>query len=250
MRTQRGIGLVEMMVAITIGMVMVLGLAQMFVSMKNTAVLRDKLSSVQSNERVAMMFMETSLRGAGYNPSPTVSGINVAFPAAGVFTTAGQALYGTGTGTAPHTDTLSVRFYASTNATGQQGCSPTLSAGHLYTDVFSVNTASNYLVCTETDNTTGTTAAPINLISGVTGMDTLYGIDTYGVTTSSKNVSVTEYLPPNSVGSYWGSVSMWNYSSSIKTITITLYFANPLAGQAGQPATVSLSETLLYTLGM
>lgn len=242
MKTQRGVGLVELMVAITIGMIMVLGLGQVFVSMKQTSALRQQLSLLQSSERSAMMFMETNLKDAGYNPVTVASSVAIAFPASGSFA-AGQSIYGTGTGAGA--DTLSVRFVASTGITGQQGCSPTLNGGDIYTEVFSVDTVGHYLVCTETDNTTGASST-VDLISGVAGMSVLYGVDTTGAG------SQTEYLYATSItaGGYWNTFSTYNGSTSIKTATVTLAFTNPLAGQPGQPATVSLTETMPYTLGL
>jgi type IV pilus assembly protein PilW len=207
--------------------------------MKQTSVLRQQLSSLQSSERSAMMFLETNMKDAGYNPVTVASSVALAFPASGSFA-AGQAISGTGTGAG--TDTLSVRFVASTGVTGQQGCSPSLNAGDIYTEVFSVS--NGYLVCTETDNSAGTPSNANNLISGLTGMSVLYGVDTTG------SGSQTEYLNANSVGGYWTSLSAYNSSTSIKTVTVTLTFTNPLAGQPGQPGTVSLRQTMPYTLGL
>ena len=232
MRTQRGIGLVEMMVAITIGMLLVLGLGTVFVSVKQTSNLRQLLSVFQNNERMASMFLNTSIRNAGFYPNPLLPN---PFLVSGSFTTAGQSIVGTGTGTAG-TDTLSVRFVADpVNTQAAQGCSAQLIVNHLYTDVFSV--ANGYLTCTETDNTAASAPVTVNLVAGLTGMNVVYGVDT----TSSG--SVTEYLPGDSVGSaYW--------ISNVRTAQITLLFNNPLAGQPGQAATVSLTQTIPYMIGL
>lgn len=231
MRTQRGIGLVEMMVAITIGMLLVLGLGTVFVSVKQTSNLRQLLSVFQNNERMASMFLNTSIRNAGFYPNPLLPN---PFLVSGSFTTAGQSIFGAGTGTAG-TDTISVRFVAATSATASQGCSAQLVPGDLYTDVFSIS--GGYLTCTETDNTAASAPVTINLVAGLTGMNVVYGVDT----TSSG--SVTEYLPGDSVGSA-------NWISNVRTAQITLLFNNPLAGQPGQAATVSLTQTIPYMIGL
>ena len=54
MRKQRGVSLVEIMVAITLGMLMMLGLGTVFVSVSQTSKLRQNMSVVQDNERTAV----------------------------------------------------------------------------------------------------------------------------------------------------------------------------------------------------
>ncbi len=232
MRTQRGVGLVEMMVAVTIGLVLLLGLGTVFVSLKQTSDLRLKMSTVQNNERLAMMFLATSIRNAGYYPTPAaVAGqINLVAP----FT---QAISGIGTGVSG-ADTFSVSFVPPPTgvSTAAQGCTANLNAGDTYTDTFSV-TGGN-LVCTEQAvGAAGTTTTTVNLITGLTGMNVNYGVDTVG------NGSVTEYMPANSV-------TTLGYWASVKTVVIQLIFNNSLAGQPGQPATVSLQQTIAYSTVM
>jgi type IV pilus assembly protein PilW len=228
MRTQRGFGLIEMMVALTIGMVLLLGLGTVFDSMRQTYLSRQSMSQVQSNQRMAMLFVSTSIRNAGFYPNPVARTAATQFPASGSFA-AGQSVGGAGAGAG--SDTFSARFTAS-GGDAIQGCSAQLNANDVYTDVFSIS--GGYLTCTETDNTAGSPPVAVNLISGLAGMNVLYGVDTTG------GGSVTEYLTATQV----------TPGTSIKTVGVTLLFTNPLAGQPGQPATVSLTQTMPYMIGL
>ncbi len=243
MRKQRGISLVEVMVAITLGLLLMLGLGTVFFSVSQTSKLRQNMSGVQDNERTAIAFLNNGIRGAGFFPNPLPSLLfttsAAAFPASGLWLP-GQSIFGTGTGIGG-TDTLSVRFIASTGTSaGVQGCSASLTAGDLYTDVFSV--AGGYLTCTETDSTAGTTNT-VNLVPNVAGMNIAYGTD------PTCSGSVTEYLPANTVpAAAWA--SSCTQGGQLKTVNITLQFNNPLSGQPSQPALVTINQTIPYMIGL
>jgi type IV pilus assembly protein PilW len=242
MKTQRGVGLVEILVSMTIGFFLVLGLGQVFFSMKNTSVVRQQMSAVQNYERTAMMFLENDIKAAGSYPNAG-SGVlpSVQFPAVtpavgGAFAL-GQPL--TGTGANANIDTLSVQFAAPLTASSQ-GCSAQLTPGDNYIDVFQVS--GSYLQCTEIDNTHASTTT-INLIGGssiagrtigLTGMNVRYGVDTTG------SGSVTEYFKANGM-----SAANW---ANVKTVQVQLIFTNPIAGQTA--TTVNLSQTIPYMNGL
>lgn len=224
MRAQRGFGLVEMMVATTIGLFLILGLGAIFFSMRQTSIARQGLSDLQNSERMAMTFLGASIQGAGFYPNQFSTTAVTQFPIAGSFL-AGQSILGTGSGVG--TDTLSVRFKTplAGDPASIQGCSTGMVANTLYTDAFSVSGGN--LVCTEN-------GTAITLVAGVQGMSVLYGVD------PTSSGSVTSYLPATSVTNW----------ALIKTVSITLQFTNPLAGQTGQPATVSFTRTIPYMNGL
>ena len=231
MKTQRGVGLIEMMVSIVIGMVLLLGLGTVLFSMNQTYRMRQSMSAVQNSQRNAMTFLSAIVQNAGYNPSPlTVAAI--AIPLSG---------NGSGSGV-PGTDTLTVRFIPSSGVSGFQGCSANLVPGDTYTDTFSVNTINRTLDCTETNETAATAAVTVSLITRVQGMTVLYGVDT---TTSG---SVTQYLPATG-GTSVTSSALW---PKVKTVKVTLQFDNPLTGEAGQTANtrVDLTQTIPLMIGM
>jgi type IV pilus assembly protein PilW len=100
----------------------------------------------------------------------------------------------------------------------------------MYTEVFSVSGGN--LVCTE--NTVAK-----QLVSGISGMDIVYGIDA----ASPASGSVTKYVDASALTT----PAQW---ATVKTVRVTLLFANPLAGQSGQGATVSFSRTMAYLNGL
>ena len=229
MRAQRGVGLVELMVSIVIGMVLLLGLGTFLSSMNQTYKMRQSMSAVQNSQRNAMTFLSAIIQNAGYNPSP-LSVAAIAIPLTGTGSASGV----------PGTDTLTVRFIPASGVSGFQGCSPNLVQGNTYTNRFSVDAASRTLRCAETNVTTNT-AVTVDLIRGVQGMNVLYGVDT---TTSG---SVTQYLPATGATSV-DSLALW---PRVKTVKVTLQFDNPLAGDAGQTATPrDLTQTIPLMIGL
>lgn len=63
---QRGFTLVEVMVALTIGLIILAALAQLFASSRATSTAQNALARVQENARFAMEFISQDLRMAGY----------------------------------------------------------------------------------------------------------------------------------------------------------------------------------------
>lgn len=62
----RGFTLIEMMVAIVIGMLLLLGLSQIFLASRNSYRLQEGLSRVQENARLIDSYLEENVRMAGY----------------------------------------------------------------------------------------------------------------------------------------------------------------------------------------
>lgn len=112
---QHGLSLVELMVAMLIGMVVVAGVAALYAGLRGTAAAQDKLGELHESERFALAVVPQFARLAGFRPDPAAVPSNVAFPAEynpdfGDLAE-GQALVATqGRGTA--SDTLTVRFLA------------------------------------------------------------------------------------------------------------------------------------------
>lgn len=148
MTHQKGFSLIELLVALTIGLVLLLGLGTVFLAMKQTFNLRQNMASTQNNERVAMQFLSAAVRNAGATPSPLAQ-VAPAQPISGTGSNAGA-------------DTLTVSFW-SDPVYANQGCSAQLTPNHAYTDVFRVT--GGYLSCTETDSTvTPAVSKTVNLI--------------------------------------------------------------------------------------
>lgn len=239
-RAQRGVGLIEVMIALTIGLVLLMGVGQYFISMRQTASAAQQLSALQNQQRMAMYFLHVAVTGAGNVPDPANTPAAALYLSNAVFTS-GQTLIGSGPST---TTKLTVRFVAST-VVGQQGCSATLTPTKVYRDEFSV-TSDGYLQCVETnesDSTSTTVRLVGDPVNKVTGMSIRYGVDT-NTGVSSVPVSALQYLAADDMTS-----ALWPY---VMTVEVTLQFTDPMAGQFGRSsgATLSLMETIPYMSGI
>jgi type IV pilus assembly protein PilW len=213
----RGFTLVELMIALLIGLFLIGGLLTLVQAMKRSSTTQSGLSQLQDSERLAMQLITDVVQTTGYFPDPTTNTASSEFPAAGTFAQ-GQALTGTGTGTG---DTLSVR-YATAGGDGVIDCSGNVhAAATALTNAFSLDANGN-LQCTLT---VGAGAAQtFTLVSGLQNLAVLYGVQT---NSASGNTSVDTYLNASQVtaGNYW---------PDVVSVQVALTFKNPLYGQPGQ----------------
>jgi type IV pilus assembly protein PilW len=224
----RGFTLVELMIALLIGLFLIGGLVTLVQAMKRTTVNQGVLSQLQDNERMAMTLITDVIQSTGYFPNPTINTAVSSFPVVGSFTFAGQSLVGQGTWTnvTPGNNQISVRYLtagttapANDNTINCTGNTSTVAAS--FTSTFSVD-ANNNLVCSLVVNAAAPLVVP--LVSGIKSMQILYGVQTNAAALTN---SVDTYLDAAGVaaGSYWNNVF---------TVKITLNFINPLFGQPGQ----------------
>lgn len=92
MNTQRGFGLVELMISITLGLFLSAAIIQVFLGTSSSARVQDAQAQVQENARFAMRFLGQEIRMAGYAGCSSLGNIpinNIALPASEVdFSTA------------------------------------------------------------------------------------------------------------------------------------------------------------------
>jgi len=71
----KGFTIVEIMVAITISMVLIAGVVQIYISSKESFRVQNELARLQENERIAVEFLQRDIRQAGYVPfgEPTIN---------------------------------------------------------------------------------------------------------------------------------------------------------------------------------
>jgi type IV pilus assembly protein PilW len=121
MRRQRGMSLVEMMIAMTIGLVITIVIANLFVGTKQTYRTQDDLSRIQENTRFAFQVIGRLTRQAGYRADWNRT-IDLVF--AGL-----SPIDGTNATGVNSSDTLIVRFQGSGLGTSSAGCLATNSCG-------------------------------------------------------------------------------------------------------------------------
>jgi type IV pilus assembly protein PilW len=224
-RKQAGFSLVELMVAILIGLFFSIGMVASFAGVKRTFVSQDGLAQLQDNERLVLSVLNSTVQSAGYYPNPTSNTAATALPARTSATfgdmAAGQGVVGSG-------DTLTARF-ASVAGDGLMDClgqTTTASGVQVVTNIFRVT--GNELTCS-VDN--GVTFVP--LVSNVQSMAITYLVDT----DPSDTVDAFAYRSAADVstGALW---------PSVKAAVITVNLANPLSGQPGQPARITWVQNI------
>jgi type IV pilus assembly protein PilW len=221
---QRGFSLIELSIAVLIGLFLMGGLVTLVGGMKRTNGNQTGLSQLQDNERMSMSLMTDVIQTAGYFPSPTVNTSALMFPVIGSFTAPGQSIFGTGayTAAAPG-DSISVR-YATGGGDGVINCAGNTSAvAATYINTFSV--VGGNLICQLVTN--GGAPVTVQLVSGVTNLAIYYGVQT---NVAAGNNSVDTYLDG-------AAVAAGNYWSNVISVQITLTFLNPLSQPGQTPLT-------------
>ncbi len=236
---QRGFTLVELLVAMVIGLFLVGGLVTIVQDNRRSFSSQNQLSQLQDAERVAMTMITDVIQSAGYFPDPTTNTAVSALPVAGVIA-AGQPLYGVFGAAAPG-DTITVR-YATNSGDGIVNCigaSNNSGAQVTYTNVFSV--VNGQLVCTLNGTAYQLVGSVPNAATGVlsngivvNNLSVLYGINNGG---AAGNVNT--YVTANNVTSWFNVIS----------VQVSLTFNNPLwsataQGQGNQPQYLTVSRVI------
>jgi type IV pilus assembly protein PilW len=223
---QQGLSLVELMVAITIALFIVLGLSLVYVNMKSAFNSQDQMAQIQDAERLAVTMLTTTVQSAAYFPNPVANTRAVALPASATANTdgttfaAGQGITGTGAQGSSGSHTLDVRFVTA-NGDGLMNCqgqTNTSGSNQISINSFSVD-ANNELQCAVNGGT------PVVLVNNVAKMTVLYGVDVNADGFADSYLDATTI----SAGNLW---------ASVRSAQVTLTFVNPLASQTGGSATL------------
>jgi type IV pilus assembly protein PilW len=237
---QRGFTLVEIMVALTIGIFLTGALLTIVQSNRRVFGEQNQLAQLQDNERMAMTMMTDVIESAGYFPDPVHNSLGTALPLSGVFA-AGQSIYGTYSATAPG-DQIQVRYMTAPsdgilNCSGLPNPNPVGGLNIVYLNSFAV--LNGQLVCTVTMNGGAPTAYP--LVGGLTGsglditnMTVLYGVKANAAATGN---NVDTYMNATQVTA----AALW---SNVISVSVQLTFTNPLSANSGQPATFTMQRVI------
>jgi len=225
---QRGVSLVEIMVAMAIALFMTAAMLTVFLNMRSTYSAQDSLAQLQDNERLALTVLTDNVQQAGYFPVPTTNTLVTVMPAVNAsYATlvAGQIISGS-SGAAGASDTLIVQFVAGNNdgILNCQGGSNSSGSNAVYVNVFSLS-ANNELTC-------AVNGGPVAVLAtGVSSFNVFYGVDT------DNDGNADKYLSAAAVqaGGYW---------PNVYTVQVNLAFVNPYAGQPGQPDTINWTQTI------
>jgi len=239
---QRGFTLLELMIALMIGLFLVGALLIVVQDNKRAFTSQNQLARLQDLERLAMTILADSIQQNGYFPDPTTNTAAALFPAQGtLFPLQGQSLMGY-TALSAGADAISVRRAAtggdglidSCTGTSDTGATNIIGSTFFIPDVSTGNTGqiwcsqgfTYYMVVGDVAATV--TRNPIQ----VTNMTFLYGINSTGVATNvdtykqASQMSATDWL-------------------NVISVQITLSFTNPLyTATNGQPQNVTFSRVV------
>jgi type IV pilus assembly protein PilW len=212
---QRGLTLVEMMVAMTIGLFLLGGVMTIVAGTRATLATQTQLAQLQDNERLAMALVTDVVESAGYYPDPK-NNTSSLFTITAPFANIGQSVFGTATASGP--DTFTVRYATAPNDT-VLNCVGGTNTGAvnplIYVNAFSLS-AQKELQCALNG------AQPVPLVSGVRNLVVWYGVNTG---TAKAPTLVDRYLRADQVTA----LALWNKVSSLK---VQLTFTNPVNSAA------------------
>jgi type IV pilus assembly protein PilW len=227
-RHHSGFTLIELMVAITLGIFLIGGLLMMVQSTRNAFGNQQLLAQLQDNERLVMTFMAEVVESTGYFPNPVLYvNTNVFTAPSGVFLTPGQAVFGTRNAAAPG-DTVTIRYAAllNDNVFNCRGLTNKAVAPYdVFVNKFWVdNTNPNNPVLTCTVSSTVIAPTPVPLVNGVQSLSIQYGVKRSVTDTGS---CADTYLFANQM-------ILANDWNNVCSINVTIFFTNPL-NPAGPP---------------
>jgi type IV pilus assembly protein PilW len=192
MMRQRGFTLVEMMVAIVIGLLLIAGTLSVFLSTKQGYRMTNGLSLMQSTGRATLDLLSQDIMMAGY---PESSGIETFVTGAGF----------TADGGGNASDMFTVRYESPTDCLETPGGTPVYADGNQYAKnrYFIQN---GNLMCESLQEDNSVFAAAAVIVPGIENMQVLYGEDNDaadGVTNATRYVTA-------------GNVTDWNSVVSVK----------------------------------
>jgi type IV pilus assembly protein PilW len=215
---QRGFTLLELMIAMTIGLFLAGALITVVQTNKKVFLNQNQLEQMQDGQRMSMTLMADIIQTAGYFPDPTKNKLSSTLTAIGSFANS-QAITGIFSAAAAG-DSISVRYMTAPqdgilNCSGLSNTNPLVGGANiLYVNTFAV--VSGQLQCTDQNGLAYT------LVSGVTNLTVLYGVKTAA---AGNNVDTYMTATQVTAGNYWQSIiSVW----------IKLKFLNPLYTGNGQ----------------
>jgi type IV pilus assembly protein PilW len=168
---ERGFSLVELMIAVTIGLVLTITLAQLFLGSRRTYATTDDVSRMQENIRYTYQLLTRTLHLAGYKSSPNIKTEDV-------FTADvnKRILDGVDGGIGTASDSFLVRFEGSSNGPGAADntvfdcLGVPVQAGTMATN--------NFTIQLDVNGKSGLYCNGSELVPDVRNMQVLYGLDT------------------------------------------------------------------------
>jgi type IV pilus assembly protein PilW len=163
---QCGVTLIELMISLTLGLVLLVGIGSIYVGSNQTYRVQDQNARIQESGRFALDVLGRSIRQAGYWNMPSSS----VPPSAGF---SGTPIGGTN-GTSGAADTVTIQHDA---VAGDRDCEGAVTGSVVAQEIISLDAPNLELEC---DSNVDATVDPQPIISNVEDLQFLYGVDTDG----------------------------------------------------------------------
>lgn len=209
----RGLTIVELLVAVTISLLLIVVIAQLFLGSRQTFATTDDVSRMQENIRFTQQLLIRTIHLAGYKSQPNTITSAIFPPATPVI----AATDGAGT----NSDTLTIRYQGAGTATGVGADGSVVDclgvrvdAGVMAVSTYSIQqnltTLRNGLFCSNRADLTGA----VELVPDVENMQVRFGEDTDG------DLTTNHYVALPSVADM----------TNVLSVRVALLFSTPSAG--------------------
>lgn len=216
---QRGFSLIELMIAMVIGLFLLLGVIQVFVGSRMTYQVHEGIGRIQENGRFAIEILSRQVRKAGFRSSFRLSESTI-FGAGNRVLDGRNNVAGGGTDSVvAGSDKLIIRYQGDTDGAGIDCLGNSLAAGATAVVVFMVNEDRALHCAVNPANIDTAVGQP--LIEGVSDMQLLFGERTIDVSTTPSTQNF-RYVTANNV-------TAWN---NVVSVRITLFVDSIVAVDA------------------
>ena len=232
--SQRGFTLIELMIAVTIGLVLTVVVASLFLHSRSTYGSTDEISRMQENIRYSQQLLTRMVHHASYtsagNSFKDVEEAPVGSAPFVVFDAVAQPALAVTNGGAAAPDTFTVRFQGSGNALGTADGSMTdchgraVAAGQMSVNTFSIAAGLNGGLALWCNSLLGGAAAlNLEVVPDVENMQLVFGEDMVDGRDGSlrRDGSAERYLPATDIASA--------NANKIVVLRVALLFATPNA---------------------
>lgn len=234
---QGGFSLIELLIAMAMGLVLILGVVLLVINMGKSFRTQDQVTQISDNERFMLTVLDNTVHAAGYFVNPVISTKATVFLVDGTTFKVGQFISGVD-GAATAGDTLNVRLQSAPGdtLTNCQGDTNTTSANVIWANRFYVN-AKGQLACVVSIG--GEVQPETVLIDNVMSLKVLYGVDT------DADGSVDTYLNATAVTAGTNS-AVPNFWASIVSVRLTVTLRDTVNSTASAP--VALPNPIVHTI--
>jgi len=197
-RHQMGMTLIEIMIAMGIGLFLIAGVVQLLAATRQSYNVQDAVARIEENSRFSLVILSENIRLAGYKKDAWDNNLTT-FSTTNALFSAGEYISGSEGGTSS-SDQINIRFHGNVNSSGNADGRVIDCEGNKIGDTnveLSFSILNSDLICTINGATPG-----VVLADNISNMQILYGEDT------SNDDAVNKYVSASSVSNWQNIISV------------------------------------------